>query len=141
MMSFLDGYSGYNQVMVQYEDRHKTAFTTKWGTFAYRRIPFGLINARATFQRAMDIAFKDIIGKCIIIYMDDLTIFSKNRGDHISDLRKVFQRCREFGISLNPKKVYFWSNRAKATRTCNIRKGNCYQSKKSRGYIEDSAPC
>ena len=78
MMSFLDGYSGYNQVMVDEEDRLKTSFTTKWGTFAYQRMPFGLINARATFQRAMDEAFKGLINKCIVIYMDDLTIFSKD---------------------------------------------------------------
>ena len=50
MMSFLDGFSGYNQIEVTEEDRHKTAFTTPWGTFAYRRMPFGLINAGATFQ-------------------------------------------------------------------------------------------
>ena len=52
-----DGFSGCNQVLVAEEDRLKTTFITKWGTFAYRRMPFGLINARATFQRAMDIAF------------------------------------------------------------------------------------
>ncbi|XP_057863203.1 uncharacterized protein LOC131071404 [Cryptomeria japonica] len=70
-------------------------------------MPFGLINAGATFQRAMDIAFQDLIGKCIIIYMDDITIFSRKREDHIEDLRKVFQRCRKYGISLNPKKCIF----------------------------------
>lgn len=79
MMSFLDRYSGYNQVMVEQEDRLKTVFTTKWGTFAYRRMPFGLINIGATFQRAMDIAFRDLIGKCIIIYMDDIIVFSRKR--------------------------------------------------------------
>ena len=78
MMSFLDGYSGYNQVMVDEEDRLKTSFTTKWGTFSYRRMPFRLINAGATFQRAMDEAFKELINRCIVIYMDDLTIFSKD---------------------------------------------------------------
>ena len=56
----------------------KTAFTTKWGTFAYKRMPFRLLNIGATFQRAMDEAFKGLVNKCIIIYMDDLTIFSKN---------------------------------------------------------------
>ena len=76
MMLFLDGYSGYNQVMVEEEDILTTAFTTKWGTFAYRRMPFGLINAGATFQRAMDYAFRDLVKKCIIIYMDDLIVFS-----------------------------------------------------------------
>ncbi|HEX4850605.1 MAG TPA: reverse transcriptase family protein, partial [Puia sp.] len=63
MMSFLDGFSGYNQVMVDKIDRLNTAFTTKWGIFAYRRMPFGLINAGATFQRAIDIAFRGLIGK------------------------------------------------------------------------------
>lgn len=90
MMPFLDGYPGYNQVMLEYEERLKTTFTTKWGVFAYRQMPFGLINAGATFQHATDIAFQDLVGKCIIIYMDDLTMFSKKREDHVDDLRKVF---------------------------------------------------
>lgn len=77
------------------------------GTFTYKRMPFGLINAGATFQRAMDIAFRDLVGKCIIIYMDDLTVFSKKREDHVEDMRKVFQRCQRYGISLNPKKCIF----------------------------------
>ena len=62
MFSLLDGFSGYTQVLVSEEDRLKTTFRTKWGTFAYRRMPFGLINAGATFQRAMDIAFRELIG-------------------------------------------------------------------------------
>ena len=62
LFSLLDGFSGYNQVLVAEEDRLKTTFRTKWGTFSYRRMPFGLINAGATFQRAMDIAFHGLIG-------------------------------------------------------------------------------
>lgn len=88
-------------------DRLKTAFTTKWGTFAYSRMPFSLINAEATFQRAMDFAFKGLVGKNIVIYMDDLTMYSKDVDDHPRHLRQIFQRCREFGISLNPKKCIF----------------------------------
>eukprot|EP00253_Pinus_taeda_P006566 PITA_06566 len=60
LMSFLDGFSGYNQVLVNPDDQLKTTFRTKWGTYAYRKMPFGLINVSATFQRAMDIAFKDV---------------------------------------------------------------------------------
>ena len=60
MMSFMDGYSRYNQVIVEEEDRLKMAFTMKWGTFAYRRMPFGLINVGVTFQRAMDYAFQGL---------------------------------------------------------------------------------
>ena len=67
----------------------KIAFTTKWGTFAYRHMPFRLLNAGATFQRAMDEAFIGLVNKCIIIYMDDLTVFSKNLADHIADLKQI----------------------------------------------------
>ena len=81
MFSLLDGFSGYNQVLVSEEDRLKTTFRTKWGTFAYRRMPFGLINAGATFQRAMDIAFRGLIGRSVVVYLDDIMIFSKKRGE------------------------------------------------------------
>ena len=57
LFSLLDGFSSYNQVLVAEEDRLKTTFRTKWGNFSYKRMPFGLINAGATFQRAMDIDF------------------------------------------------------------------------------------
>ena len=67
-------------------------------------MPFGLLNAGATFQRAMDYAFNELIGKIIEIYQDDLTVFSKERWDHIGHLRILFERCRKFGISLNPAK-------------------------------------
>ena len=107
MFSLLDGFSGYNQVLVSKADQLKTTFRTPWGTYAYRKIPFGLINARATFQRAMDITFRGLIGKFVIIYLDDVTIFSKNRTDHLTHLRRVFERCRKYGISLNPKKSIF----------------------------------
>ena len=76
-MSFLDGFSGYNQVLVNPDDQLKTTFRTKWGTYAYRKMPFGLINAGATFQRAMDIAFKGLVNKSVVIYLDDITVYSK----------------------------------------------------------------
>jgi hypothetical protein len=82
-----DGFSGYNQVLVAEEDRLKTTFRTKWGTFSYHQMPFGLINARATFQRAMDIAFKGIINQSVVVYLDDVIVYSKNRVDHIHHLK------------------------------------------------------
>jgi hypothetical protein len=63
MMSLLDGFSGYNQIKVKRTDKYKTTFITRWGTFAYERMPFGLSNAGATFQRAMQIDFDDLIGQ------------------------------------------------------------------------------
>ena len=113
MMSMLDEFSGYNQVLVKKEDRHKTTFTSPWGTFEYLRIPFGLSNAGATFQRAMDYAFNELIGKIIEFYQDDLTIFSKERFDHVGHLRNFFERCRKFGISLNPAKSILGIDEAK----------------------------
>ena len=82
-------------------------FKTKWGTFSYRRMPFGLINAGATFQRAMDIAFRGLIGHSTVVYLDDITIFSKRKEEHAFHLRQIFERCRKYGISLNPKKCVF----------------------------------
>ena len=102
MMSMLDGFSDYNQVLVNKEDQHKTTFTTPWGTYKFLRMHFGLLNVGATFQRAMDFSFKELIGKIIEIYQDDLTILSKEISDDISHLRQVFIRCQKYGISLNP---------------------------------------
>ena len=107
MMSMLDGFSGYNQVMVKKEDRHKTTFIAPWGNFEYLRMPFGLTNVGVTYQRAMDFSFKGLIGKIIEIYQDDLTVFSKDGKSHIGHLKQVFARCREFVISLNPSKSVF----------------------------------
>lgn len=107
MMSMLDGFSGFSQIEVDPEDKFKTVFTTPWGTFTYNRIPFGLINARATFQRVMNSSFVDPQDRIIVIYLDDLIVFSKKREDHLRDLEKVLKRCGEHGISLNPKKSVF----------------------------------
>ena len=101
-MSMMDGFSGYNQVVVLPEDQNKTAFTTPWGTFMYSRMPFGLINAGATFQRAMDIAFIGEKDKFVVVYLDDITVFSKDDVEHIKQLRRTFEKCRKYGLSLNP---------------------------------------
>lgn len=66
---FLDGYFGYNQIIVKLEDHEKTNFTCSFHVFAYRKIPFGLCNAPATFQRCMQAIFSDLIEKCIEIFM------------------------------------------------------------------------
>ena len=85
----LDGFSGYNEVEVEEKDQHKIVFTTPWGMFAYRRMPFRLINVGTTFQRCMSKTFADLKDQIIMIYLDDLTVFSRKRKDHIEDLRKV----------------------------------------------------
>ena len=97
MISMLDGFSGYNQFRVKEEDMHKTTFTTPWGTFEYLRIPLGLSNVGATFQIAMDYAFKGLIGRIIEIYQDDLTVFSKDGKSHIGHLKQVLKDLENLG--------------------------------------------
>ena len=77
MFSLLNGFSSYNQVLVALNNQLKTAFRTPWGTFAYRRMSFGLINAGDTFQRDMDIAFRSLIHNFVVVYLNDVTIYSK----------------------------------------------------------------
>ena len=77
----LDGFLGYNQILVHPDDQEKTTFTTPWGTFMYPKMSFGLMNAEDTFQRAMDIAFSEEKDKFVVIYLDDITIYSKPNNE------------------------------------------------------------
>jgi hypothetical protein len=106
-ISMIYVFSGYNHIFVMPEDRKQTTFTTPWGTFMYAKIPFGLMNAGETFQRAVDIAFIGEREKFVVIYLDDITVFSSSDKEHCCHLRKVFLKCRRFGLSLNPKKSLF----------------------------------
>jgi hypothetical protein len=103
----IDGFFGYKQVVVHPYDMEKTTFTTPRGTFIYARMPFGLMNVGATFQRAMDIAFVEEKDKFVVIYLDDITVFSKSYQENLHHLRQVFLKCRRYGLSLNPKKSHF----------------------------------
>jgi hypothetical protein len=94
-LSLLDGFLGYNQVLMSPLDHLKTTFRTPWGTYAYRKITFGLINAGATFQRAMDIDFRGIINRLVVVYLEGVTIFSKNKKYHLFHLRSVLECCRK----------------------------------------------
>lgn len=107
MFSLLDGFSSYNQVLVAKLDRLKMTFRMKWGTFSYRCMPFGLINVGATFQRGIDVSFKGIILQRVVVYLDDVPLFSKKRSYHVHHLKKIFESYNKYSISLNPKKIIF----------------------------------
>lgn len=92
IFSFMDGFSGYNQIQIRTEDQHKTAFICPQGTFAYKKMPFGLKNVGVTFQQAMMFSFHEL--KHIVeAYLDDLTTHSHKRVQHMLHLRLVFERC------------------------------------------------
>jgi hypothetical protein len=106
VFSFMDEFSGYNQIQIKCEDQYKTTFICPWGTFSYRKMPFGLKNVGATFQRAMTFAFHDL--KHIVkSYLDDLVAHSHKRVDHVTHLWLVYERCHYYRIRLNPRKCIF----------------------------------
>ncbi|PKI69650.1 hypothetical protein CRG98_009921 [Punica granatum] len=105
--SFMDGFSEYNQIRMAKEDKIKTMFTMMWGTICYRVMPFGLKNTEATYQRAMVTLFHDMIHKEIEVYVDDMIAKSKEGEDHLVNLKRLFDRLREYKLRLNPAKCTF----------------------------------
>lgn len=104
---FLDGFSGYNQIPIAPEDQEKTTFTCPFGTFAYRRMPFGLCNAPATFQRCMMAIFSDMVERFIEVFMDDFSVFGSSFDDCLHHLSLVLKRCQETNLILNWEKCHF----------------------------------
>ena len=94
---FLDGYSGYN----------KTTFTCPYGTFAFIRMPFGLCNAPATFQRCMMSMFSDLVEEVMEIFMDDFTVYGSSFEQCLNNLETVLQRCKDKQLALNWEKCHF----------------------------------
>ncbi|KAK0592079.1 hypothetical protein LWI29_012916 [Acer saccharum] len=104
---FLDGYSGYNQIAIAPEDQEKTTFTCPFGTFAYRRMPFGLCNAPGTFQRCMMSIFSDMLEEIIEVFMDDFSVFGDSFDLCLHNLTLVLKRCEENNLVLNWEKCHF----------------------------------
>lgn len=105
--SALDLASGYYQIEMTAEDMAKTAFSAEGGHYEFTRMPFGLTNSPATFQRVMDNVFKELIGKCCLIYLDDIIIFSSSLQEHMQDLHKVFSKLKSTNLKLQVKKSEF----------------------------------
>jgi len=94
LLSFMDAYSGYNQIPMFPPDEEKTAFITNQGIFCYKMMPFGLKNAGSTYQRMMTKIFEGMIGQQVEVYIDDIITKTQIDGDHVADLEAVFQRLR-----------------------------------------------
>ncbi|CAJ2662241.1 unnamed protein product [Trifolium pratense] len=107
LLSFMDAYSGYNQIPMAVADREKTAFMTESGNYYYKVMPFGLKNAGATYQRMMNKVFRGQIGDMLEVYMDDMIVKSPEELDHVVHLRKVFEQARKHNMRFNPEKCTF----------------------------------
>ena len=104
---FLDGYSGYNKIEIALEDQEKITFTCPFGTFSFRKMPFGLCNAPETFQQCMMGIFSDMIEIILEIFMDDFSVFSDSYEGCLENLRKVLKRCQEKKLALNWENCHF----------------------------------
>nr|GFA56831.1 reverse transcriptase domain-containing protein [Tanacetum cinerariifolium] len=104
---FLDGFFGYFQIPIDPRDQEKTTFTCPYGTFAYRRMPFGLCNAPGTFQRCMLAIFHDTVETTMEVFMDDFSVFETSFEKFLSRLNKMLQRCEDIKLGLSWEKSHF----------------------------------
>ena len=109
LMSFMDGFLRYNQIKMAPKDMTKTIFTTKWGIYCYMVMPFGLKNANTTYQRMAMALLHDMMHNEVEVYVDDMIMKSKDRENYTTNLRKFFERIKEYKLRLNPQKC-LWSN-------------------------------
>ncbi|GBG78637.1 hypothetical protein CBR_g27863 [Chara braunii] len=109
--SKIDLKSGYHQIAIRPEDQHKTAFQTSYGLYEFVVMPFGLCNAPGTFQHAMNRIFHDYLDKFIVVYLDDILVFSKTVEEHIAHLDKVLSLLRQHKFKINGEKCEFGHTR------------------------------
>ena len=102
LMPFMDGFLGYNQIKMAPKDMTKTTFTTEWGIYCYTVMPFDLKNVGATYQRMATALLRDMMHNEIEVYVDDMIVKFKDRGSHTINLRKFFERIKEYKLRLNP---------------------------------------
>ncbi|CAJ2668042.1 unnamed protein product [Trifolium pratense] len=107
LLSFMDAYSGYNQIKMAEIDKKKIAFMTESGNYYYNVMPFGLKNAGATYQRMMNKVFNNEIGDMLEVYMDDMIVKSEEEVDHTAHLKRVFDQARKYNMRFNPEKCTF----------------------------------
>ena len=104
---FLDGYYGYNQIAIAPKDQEKTTFTCPYGTYAFRRMSFGLCNAPSTFQICMMSIFSNLVDEVMEFFMDDFSMYGSKFESYLENLETVLQRCKDKNLALNWEKCHF----------------------------------
>ncbi|WJZ92524.1 hypothetical protein VitviT2T_011513 [Vitis vinifera] len=140
MLSFMNEFFGYNQILMAPEDMEKTSFITEWGTCCYRVIPFGLKNVGTTYQRAATTLFHDMMHRDVEVYVDDMIVKSQDRVDHLTTFERFFKRIRQFRLRLNPKKCTFGVTSRKLLRYMVCERGIKIDPDKIRAIFDMPGP-
>ena len=107
LLTFMDTFSGYNQIKMDEEDQEKTAFITSQGLYCYKVMPFRLKNVGAIYQRLVNKMFNKQIGRNMEVYVNDMLFKSKEKIAHLDDLRDTFATLKQYQMKLNPSKCVF----------------------------------
>ena len=103
----MDAFSRYNQILMDEDDQENTSFVTSQGLYCYKVMPFGLKNARATYQRLVNRMFFHQIGRNVEVYVDDMLVKRKDEANHLDDLKETFNILCKYNMKLNPTKCVF----------------------------------
>ena len=113
LLSFMDAFSGYNQIRMDKADQEKTSFVTSQGLFCYKVMPFGLKNIGVTFQRLVNHMFCPQIGRNVEVYVNDMLVKSLDEEKHLDNLQEIFDTLKQYKMKLNPNKCAFRVSSAK----------------------------
>ena len=140
LLSFIDAFSGYNQIKMNEEDQEKTSFVTSQRLFCYKVMPFRLKNAGAMYQRLMNKMFTHQIGRNVQVYVDDMLVKSLRENDHLNDLQETFDTLRSYNMKLNPSKCVFGVTAGKFLGFMLSQKGIEVNPEKVRAILELEPP-
>ena len=140
LLSFMEAFSGYNQIKMEEADQEKTSFVTSQALFYYKVMPFGLKNAGATYQRLMNKMFARQIRRNVQVYVDDMLVKSLREDDHLEDLRETFDTLRSYNMKLNPNKCAFGVTAGKFLGFMVSQKGIEINPEKIRAIMELKLP-
>jgi hypothetical protein len=140
LLSFMDAFSGYNQIYMEEANQEKTAFVTDRGLYYYKMMPFGLKNAGATYQRLVNRMFQSQIGRNVEVYVDVMLVKGIQATKHIEDLRETFQTLRKYKMKLNPMKCAFRVSSGKILGFMVSQRGIEANLEKVKAVLEMEAP-